>query len=325
MDKTEEHQEFLADTKDTDTRLDHYLVARLPDISRAQLQRFIENGQALVNGKTVRSSHRLQAGDRVAIEHALETTASDILPQDIPLEIVYEDSDLLVINKPKGMVVHPAPGALDGTLVNALLFHCKDLSGIGGVERPGIVHRLDKDTSGLLMVAKNDIAHVGLQKQIQARTASRKYIAYIWGSPRWEKAVVDAPISRHSIDRKRMAIAEKGAGREAITHIRVTDRLGSLTRIECALETGRTHQIRLHCEFAGHPVVGDPIYGGLRRSGVRALDELVATLHGQALHAFELAFAQPRTREPLHFNAAAPAELLHLDTFARQAAKDWAG
>ena len=312
---------FVVEAAESNTRIDRYLVERLPEISRAQMQRIIENGQATLNGKTVKVAMKVQTGDILVVEIELETVPSETAAQDIPLDIVYEDSDLLVINKAKGMVVHPAPGAPDGTLVNALLYHCRDLSGIGGVERPGIVHRLDKDTSGLMMVAKNDRAHVGLQQQLKLRTASRRYIAYVWGSPKFEKAVIDAPIERHPVDRKRMVIASKGEGRDSVTYVTVTHRFDSLvSRIECKLETGRTHQIRAHCEFAGHPVLGDSVYSGLRKTGVRPLDEAVAALHGQSLHAGALSFQQPRTGESLSFVAPPPAEMQDLDTLLRKIA-----
>jgi 23S rRNA pseudouridine1911/1915/1917 synthase len=227
------------------------------------------------------------------------------------------------------MVVHPAPGAEDGTLVNALLGYATDLSGIGGVVRPGIVHRLDKDTTGLLVVAKNDHAHNELQRQIQKRTASRRYLALVWGRPAFEQAIVDVPIGRHPTDRKRMTVAEPGSSvtaRNAVTELRILETLEpNFTLIECVLQTGRTHQIRVHCAFAGFPVVGDPTYGGLRKVSadvlrgplLTQLNEKLAALHGQALHAFQLAFDHPTTGERMTFEAPPPPEMQELLDFLR--------
>lgn len=281
-------------------RLDAFLAAHLPDVSRAQAQRWIEEGAVTVNGKVVKPSYKTQQGDVLSITPP-ELKPTQLIPESIPLDILFEDDDLLVVHKPKGMVVHPAPGSETGTLVHALLAHCKGrLSGIGGEERPGIVHRLDKDTSGLLVVAKNDVAHRKLQEQIQSRAAKRTYVALIWGSPPWDDALIEAPIDRHPGDRHRMAICPPGEGREAATDVQVLERLGPVTLIECRLRTGRTHQIRVHCQFAGFPVVGDPIYGGIR-------GQLPVATDGQALHACKLAFTHPRTDEPLSFSLPLPA------------------
>ena len=315
-----EERTFLASDADAGRRFDVFLAEKMPDVSRSQVQRFIETQTARVNGAPARASVRLRPGDRVFVDAPGPPEASDITPETIALDVVFEDGDLLVINKAKGMVVHPAPGSESGTLVNALLAHCKDLSGIGGVERPGIVHRLDKNTTGLLVVAKNDNAHNDLQRQIQKKTAVRKYLALVWGRPSFMNAVVDVPIGRHPTDRKRMAVLEPGPGqaaRQAVTELAVRESLGPFTLLECTLQTGRTHQIRVHCQFAGFPVVGDPVYGGLRKVGAEArgaaeLNGLVADLHGQALHAYHLSFDHPRTGERLTFEAAPPAEMTGL-------------
>jgi 23S rRNA pseudouridine1911/1915/1917 synthase len=279
-------------------RLDAFLAEHLPEVSRSQAQRWIDEGAVIVNNKPVKSSYKTQAGDMIGITPPpLKSTA--LIPENIPLNIVFEDEDLLVVHKPKGMVVHPAPGALTGTLVHALLAHCKGrLSGIGGEERPGIVHRLDKDTSGLLVVAKNDVAHRNLQEQIQSRAAKRTYVALVWGSPNFEDALIEAPIDRHPNDRHKMAVSAPGDGREAATDVHVLERLGPMTLIECRLRTGRTHQIRVHCQFAGYPVVGDAVYGGLRKLDIET--------QGQALHACKLEFTHPRTGEQLVFEAPLP-------------------
>jgi 23S rRNA pseudouridine1911/1915/1917 synthase len=296
-------------------RLDAFLAGRLPELSRSRLAALVSEGAVTVNGKAVKPSYKVQPGDDIAV------TLPDIRPtqtvaQAIPLDVLFEDSELLVVNKPKGMATHPAPGSPDRTLVNALLAHCSDLSGIGGEERPGIVHRLDKDTTGLLVVAKTDFSHVALQKQIQSREAKRRYLALVWGRPTFEEAVIDAPIGRHPTDRVRMAAVRTG-GRDAVTEVFVKERLGPCTLLECRLQTGRTHQIRVHCQLSGHPVVGDPTYGGLRKSGDRTLDERVVALHGQALHAYFLSFSHPRTGEALTLQAPLPAELTELLDFLR--------
>ncbi len=279
-------------------RLDAFLAEHLPEVSRSQAARWIDEGAVIVNGKAVKVSYKTQAGDTIGVTPP-PMKSTELVPENIPLTIVFEDEDLLVIHKPKGMVVHPAPGARTGTLVHALLHHCKGkLSGIGGEERPGIVHRLDKDTSGLLVVAKNDVAHRHLQEQIQSRAAKRTYVALIWGSPNFEDALIEAPIDRHPNDRHRMAVSQPGDGREAATEVHVLERLGPMTLIECRLRTGRTHQIRVHCQFAGYPVVGDSVYGGLRKLDIET--------QGQALHACKLEFTHPRTGEALSFELPLP-------------------
>ena len=286
-------------------RLDRWLADQLPDWSRSRLQKLVEQGQVTLNGQICTSKKAtVQAGDRVhltipaAVPLALE-------PENIPLDILYEDDELVVLNKPAGLVVHPAPGHESGTLVHALLAHCPNLAGIGGVQRPGIVHRLDKDTSGAIVIAKTDRAHQHLQAQLKAKTAQREYLAIVYGSPATNSGTIDLPIGRHPIDRKKMAIVpiEKG-GRHAVTHWQVLDRLGNYTLMQFRLETGRTHQIRVHTTQMGHPIVGDPVYGSGRSIGVN--------LTGQVLHAHKLHLEHPLTGKPVEAIAPLPAEFLKL-------------
>lgn len=306
-------------------RLDIYVAEQIPDLSRSLVQKLIGSGHVLVNGAVTHASYKLQAGDVVGvIVPAAEPT--EIVAEDIPLDIVYEDDQIMVINKAKGMTVHPAPGSKHGTLVNAILAHCDDLSGIGGVERPGIVHRLDKDTSGLLVVAKTDAAHASLQMQIQERAAERRYYALVWGATKFNEAVVDAPIGRHPSDRQKMTVikeTERYTSRVAITHLKALERFDNFTLLEAKLETGRTHQIRVHCAFICHPVVGDPVYGGIKRNlpsslskiSHKALAGLIEGLNGQALHAYSLSFDHPITGERLSFEAPMPADMQAIITW----------
>ena len=286
-------------------RLDRWLADQLPDWSRSRLQKLVEQGQVTLNGQICTSKKAtVQAGDRV---HLTIPAAAPLAlePENIPLDILYEDDELIVLNKPAGLVVHPAPGHESGTLVHALLAHCPNLAGIGGVQRPGIVHRLDKDTSGAIVIAKTDRAHQHLQAQLKAKTAQREYLAIVYGSPATNSGTIDLPIGRHPIDRKKMAIVpiEKG-GRQAVTHWQVLDRLGNYTLMQFRLETGRTHQIRVHTTQMGHPIVGDPVYGSGRSIGVN--------LTGQALHAHKLHLEHPLTGEPVEAIAPLPAEFLKL-------------
>ena len=327
--------------EESNLRLDVFLTGRLPDISRAHIQRLIGTHAVLVNGKPGKASYRTRPGDEIAFTLPPARPLEKAEPEDIPLDVVYEDADLIVINKPKGLVVHPAPGAESGTLVNALLAHCgSSLSGIGGTMRPGIVHRLDKDTSGLLVVAKNDMAHQSLSRQIRERTAVRKYHALLWGRVPFKHAVIDAPIGRHPYDRKRMTVAEQSgmemgpsemsslpAGvREAVTELRLLEHLAEWSWMEAILQTGRTHQIRVHCAFAGYPVVGDGTYGGqrkvsadlLRGAPLQTVNALLGQLHGQALHAHSLSFDHPRTGQRLQFHAPLPDEIGELVDFLRR-------
>ena len=317
--------ELTVSQDDEGERLDVFLASRVPEISRSASQRLIEDGCVTVADSSVKASYKVRAGD--VIRYTIPPVKpSEVLSEEIPLDIIYEDEDIIVVNKPKGMVVHPAPGAPDGTLVNALLAHCRGLSSIGGVERPGIVHRLDKDTSGLMVVAKNDAAHRSLQKQIQARTAERKYLALVWGNPRFEKAEVDAPIGRHPSDRKKMAVIESPVyrSRAAVTDLRVLERFGPITLMEARLRTGRTHQVRVHSAYAGHPVVGDPVYSSGRRiqSGrkefVSEVNRLIGELGGQALHAYSLSFGHPRTGKHLSFTVPMPREMDALVKYLRE-------
>jgi 23S rRNA pseudouridine1911/1915/1917 synthase len=310
---------FIVSGGDIGKRLDVYLAARLPDISRSQLQRVIDSGTVQVNGDNAKASRKVEAGDLVLVT-LLPPKPSHVQPQRMDLNIVYEDRDVIVINKDKGVVVHPAPGAEDGTLVNALLAHSNELSGIGGIARPGIVHRLDKDTTGLIMVAKNDIAHNGLQRQIQGRTAKRKYKAIVWGNPHFDEAVIELPIMRHPVDRKRMTVVDsldRGDARHATTEVKVLERLPLFALIECTLQTGRTHQIRVHCSYAGHPVVGDSTYGGLKKVSSDQLrgiypskiNERINLMQGQSLHAYSLTFEHPVTGNIMEFLAPLPDDL----------------
>lgn len=277
-------------------RLDGYIAGQLPQLTRSAVQKLLAEGNIQVQGTPAAKSLRVKEGweVRVSLPEPEETT---LLPQNIPLDIVYEDDDLLVVNKPKGMVVHPAPGNPDGTLVNALLAHCgNSLSGINGVIRPGIVHRIDKDTSGLLMVAKNDAAHQGLAAQIQEHSFTREYEAVVYGNLREDCGTVNAPIGRHPVDRKKMAVTEKHS-RPAVTHFQVLARYGSFTHVRLQLETGRTHQIRVHMAYLGHPVAGDPVYGPKK---------VITSLQGQCLHARKIGFVHPITGEYLEFSSPLP-------------------
>ncbi len=287
--------------EDIGKRLDKF-VAEREDLTRSAIQKYIEIGAITVNGKKAAKSYLLRDGDRIEIEIP-DPVDVTIMPENIPIEIVYEDGDLLVVNKPKGMVVHPAPGNYSGTLVNALLYHCKDsLSGINGEIRPGIVHRIDKDTSGLLIVAKNDFAHTRLAEQIKVHSFLREYEAIAVGGFREDDGTIDAPIARHPYDRKKMAVV--AGGREAVTHFHVIDRFEGYTHLRLRLETGRTHQIRVHLSSRGHALFGDTVYGGGR---TKFEEQNAALVKGQCLHAKTIGFIHPRTSEPLYFESALPA------------------
>ncbi len=274
-------------------RLDKVLATKLDQFSRSKLQRWIKMGLVVVNGQQVADKYKVKAGDQVVITPE-QPHQIDLKPENIPLDIVYEDDDVLVVNKPQGMVVHPAPGHPDHTLVNALLYHCP-LSTINGEFRPGIVHRIDKDTSGLLMVAKNDQAHRSLAAQLKAKTTKREYVALVHGRIREDKGTIDAPLGRSRKDRKKQAVVT--GGRHAVTHFQVLERFRQYTLIKCRLETGRTHQIRVHMASIGHPLAGDPLYGPRK------------TLpgNGQYLHARLLGFVHPRTGKEMVFTAPLPA------------------
>lgn len=284
---------------DAGTRVDVYISKAL-DFSRTYAQQLVADGDALVDGKVVKPNYRLTGKETITIQIEAQEEL-DAKPQDIPLDIIYEDADIIVVNKARGMVVHPAVGNPDGTLVNALLFHCKDgLSGINGVIRPGIVHRLDKDTSGVMVAAKTDEAHRGLARQIKAHTARRTYWALVHGNIVEDKGTIEMPIGRHPKDRVKMAVTAKN-GREAVTHFTVMKRYGEYTWIECKLETGRTHQIRVHMAYIGHPVVNDPLYGYKK-------DDF--PIEGQALHSHCLDLVHPVSGETMHFEAPAPDDFM---------------
>lgn len=295
---------LTADPAAAGLRLDVWLSDAL-SITRSAAVRLIEDGGVRVDGKP--APKRLKLTGREMVEADVpDPVPAEAQPEDIPLDIVYEDADIIVVNKPAGMVVHPAAGNPTGTLVNALLWHCGErLSGIGGVIRPGIVHRIDKDTSGLLVVAKHDEAHLTLAAGLKDHAIARVYSAIAIGNLREDDGTVDAPIGRHPTDRKRMAVIRDGSAREAVTHYRVTERFEGFCCVECRLETGRTHQIRVHMASLGHPLLGDPVYGGDKTAFERHHASLI---HGQCLHARELHFVHPRTGEPMRFTAPLPTD-----------------
>lgn len=309
--------EFPVDLQDAGSRLDVFLASKMQDRSRSFLRKLITEGQVFIgraSGNAMQSSEtenrpvtkagqKLKAGQIVrVILPSLQPLLVE--PEDIPLDILYEDEDVIVVNKPKGMVVHPAAGHYTGTLVNALLYHCKgSLSGIGGVLRPGIVHRIDKDTTGSLVAAKNDQAHNSLAAQLKEHSITRRYRAIVNGNLKTDEGVIDAPIARHPVDRKKMAVCERGRGKEAVTHYKVLERFGSYTYIECRLETGRTHQIRVHMSHIGHPLLGDTVYGP---------SKCPYQLEGQTLHAMVLGFVHPRTGAYMEFTAPLPDYFQHL-------------
>ena len=287
---------FTIETDDVNKRVDVFLNEEMEDIPRSALQKNIEKGNITVNGEKISKNYKLRIGDIVEAELPPPENI-DIVPEDIPLDIMYEDDDLIVINKPQNMVVHPAPGHYTGTLVNALMFHCGDnLSGINGVLRPGIVHRIDKDTSGVLVIAKSDLAHKGLSEQLAEHSMKRVYNAIVYNSFSEESGTVDRNIDRSKNDRKKMAVVMQG-GRNAVTHYKVIEKLGKYTWVELQLETGRTHQIRVHMSYIGHPLLGDPVYGPKK---------CPFNLNGQVLHAKVLGFIHPRTGEYMEFNSELP-------------------
>ncbi|MBU5625795.1 RluA family pseudouridine synthase [Oscillibacter sp. MSJ-2] len=279
------------------SRIDAFLAASAEGLSRSAAARLLEEGRVLCGGKAAAKNLRLAGGEVVEADLP-EPEALDVKAQDIPLDVVYEDADVIVVNKPKGLVVHPAPGHSDGTLVNALLHHCAgSLSGIGGVLRPGIVHRIDRDTSGLIIAAKNDAAHLSLSAQLQDHTLARTYECLVTGSLKEDRGTVDAPIGRHKADRKKMAVVS--GGKEALTHWEVIERYPGCTYVRCRLETGRTHQIRVHMAYIGHPILGDTVYGAKKA---------VPGLQGQCLHAVGLRFIHPRTGELVELSCPLPQE-----------------
>jgi 23S rRNA pseudouridine1911/1915/1917 synthase len=288
----EKMEHIISETQAGD-RIDKVISTLDPEWSRSQVQQWIKDGNVLVNEAPVKTNYKCTMNDRLEISIP-DPEVLDVVPEEMDLEIFYEDKDVLVVNKPKGMVVHPAPGHMTGTLVNGLMAHCKDLSGINGILRPGIVHRIDKDTSGLLMVAKNDLAHESLVNQLVAKTVTRKYKALVHGTIQHDFGTIDAPLGRDTRDRQSMTVVDNG--KHAVTHFNVMERFKDFTFVECQLETGRTHQIRVHMKYIGYPLAGDPKYGPKK-----TLD-----LGGQALHAGVLGFNHPRTGEYLEFEASLP-------------------
>lgn len=288
------------EASDEGKRIDSWTSEQITSESRNRLQQLIKDGNILVNGSAVKTSYRMKEDDEVLV-HLPEPEPLDVEPEDLPLDIVYEDSSVIVINKPRGMVVHPAPGHLKGTLVNALLGHCHDLSGINGIMRPGIVHRIDKETSGLLMVAKTDEAHHSLAAQLKDKTTQRLYLAIVHGILPHDEGTIDAPIGRADKDRKKMAVTEKNS-KHAVTHFKVLERFSRYTYVACRLETGRTHQIRVHMAYIGHPLAGDPKYGPPK----------TLPIQGQALHAAELGFTHPVTHQFMLFQAPLPRDMEQL-------------
>jgi 23S rRNA pseudouridine1911/1915/1917 synthase len=293
-------EDWIAGEEHAGERIDKFVSECLDGVSRTQIQQWIKEGHISVNEKQVKPNYKLAEGDRIKL-NIPDPEQVDIRPEPIPLNIYYEDKDVIVVNKPRGMVVHPAPGHSSGTLVNALMYHCKDLSGINGEMRPGIVHRIDKDTSGLIMAAKHDKAHASLAGQLKEHSVTRKYLALVQGNLTHEQGTVEAPIGRDPKDRKLYTVTEKNS-KEAVTHFVVVERFGDYTLTELKLETGRTHQIRVHMKFIGHPLVGDPAYGKSKKEWIS----------GQALHAAVLGFKHPITGEYLEFEASLPEDMKQL-------------
>ena len=292
-----DHKFLIAEEIEEPIRIDKYLAEEFPDYSRSFLQKLLKDGAVTVNSKVVKSNYKLQGEEEISL-YLPDQVEPDILPEDIPLDILYEDEDLLVVNKPKGMVVHPGAGHYSGTLVNAIMYHCKDqLSGINGVLRPGIVHRIDRDTTGSLVICKNDFTHRHIAEQLKEHSSTRKYRAIVHGNLKEEDGTVHAAIGRHPTDRKKMSVHAKH-GKDAITHYHVLERFGQYTYIECQLETGRTHQIRVHMSSIGHPLLGDEIYGPAKCP--------ISGLQGQTLHAQTLGFIHPRTGTYVEFEAPLP-------------------
>lgn len=295
IDTGDETMVFQVEPELARKRLDLFLAGEIPEMTRTHIQKLIEEGRVTVSGTAAKANTKLKAGEEVIL-HIPEPEELKVEGENIPLDILFEDSDVIVINKPQGMVVHPAPGNTSGTLVNALLFHCKDLSGINGVMRPGIVHRLDKDTSGVIMAAKSDLAHLSLAGQIKDREVTRLYTALVHGNIQEPGGIIETPIGRDPLDRKKMAVVLKNS-KPALTRYTVLERFKDYTLVQCKLETGRTHQIRVHLAYLGHPVVGDPKYGTRKAH---------FGLTGQALHAGVLGFKHPRTGEYKEFTAPIP-------------------
>lgn len=286
-----------AEAEDAGTRADVFLAAKL-GVSRSNMQKLLEDGRVKRGEKIIKANYKVRAGEMFVVDIP-EPEPIEAVPENIPLDIIYEDDDVVVLNKARGMVVHPAPGNYTGTLVNALLYHCSNLSGINSAIRPGIVHRLDKDTSGIMIVAKNDAAHISLSQQIQSKTAVRTYLAVVRGNIKTDSGTIETQIARDKTDRKKMAVVKEG-GRDAITDYEVLERFGKYTLVRCKLRTGRTHQIRVHMEYLGYPLVGDPKYSPMKTPfGIK----------GQALHSHTLEFTHPRTGERIKFEAPLPEDM----------------
>lgn len=286
-----------AEAEDTGTRADVFLAAKL-GVSRSNMQKLLEDGRVKRGEKIIKANYKVRAGEMFVVDIP-EPEPIEAVPENIPLDIIYEDDDVVVLNKARGMVVHPAPGNYTGTLVNALLYHCSNLSGINSAIRPGIVHRLDKDTSGIMIVAKNDAAHISLSQQIQSKTAVRTYLAVVRGNIKTDSGTIETQIARDKTDRKKMAVVKEG-GRDSITDYEVLERFGKYTLVRCKLRTGRTHQIRVHMEYLGYPLVGDPKYSPMKTPfGIK----------GQALHSHTLEFTHPRTGERMKFEAPLPEDM----------------
>ena len=300
-----EREELIITEEQAGQRAD-VVLAQLLDITRSNMQKLMDDGRAVKGTKVLKSNYKLKAGDKIVVTLP-EPEPLDVQPENIPLDILYEDDDVVVVNKARGMVVHPAAGNYSGTLVNALLYHCKNLSGINGVIRPGIVHRLDKDTSGIMICAKNDQAHVSLSQQIQTKTAKRSYLCVVRGNIKTDSGTIETLISRDKNDRKKMAVVKED-GRNAITDYEVLERFGKYTIVKCNLRTGRTHQIRVHMEYLGYPIVGDPKYSPMKTP---------FSINGQALHSLTLDFTHPRTGEAMHFEAPLPEDMHKIVTRLR--------
>lgn len=301
----EEREELIITEEQAGQRAD-VALAQMLDITRSNMQKLMDDGRAIKGTKVLKSNYKLKVGDKIIVSLP-EPEPLDVQPENIPLDILYEDEDVVVVNKARGMVVHPAAGNYSGTLVNALLYHCKNLSGINGVIRPGIVHRLDKDTSGIMICAKNDQAHVSLSQQIQSKTAKRSYLCVVRGNIKTDSGTIETLISRDKNDRKKMAVVKED-GRNAITDYEVVERFGKYTIVKCNLRTGRTHQIRVHMEYLGYPIVGDPKYSPMKTP---------FSINGQALHSLTLDFIHPRTGEAMHFEAPLPEDMHKIVTRLR--------
>lgn len=294
---SDEREILIITENEAGQRADVALAAML-ELTRSNMQKLLDEGRAVKGTKVIKSNYKLKLGDEIVVTLP-EPQPLDVQPENIPLDIIYEDEDVVVVNKARGMVVHPAAGNYSGTLVNALLYHCKNLSGINGVIRPGIVHRLDKDTSGIMICAKNDAAHVSLSEQIQSKSAQRTYLAVVRGNLKTDSGVIETQIARDKDDRKKMAVVKEG-GRNAVTEYEVVERFGKYTIVKCKLKTGRTHQIRVHMEYLGYPLVGDPKYSPMKTP---------FSINGQALHSLTLAFDHPRTGERMELEAKLPEDL----------------